>query len=189
MNKWKIAFFLLAGAIVLVLGIGLYLLFSPADQITKPEAQEADGSIVVMETTVEEFETIARQYIGASLKNSPLPVDFAINEQIQLFSTFSVFNVDVPITMDFDPIVESDGNITLQQTEVNVGNLNIPPKTVLKVLNDAVDFPDFITVDANDAQIYVDLSRINIANGSRVRAKEIDLANDKILLEIIVANE
>lgn len=189
MNKWKIAFFLLAGAVLLLIGLITFLLLSPAEDVVKPSPQQVEGNVVVMETTVEEFESIARQYIGSSLNDSPLPVEFDMNDRIQLFSTFTIFNVEVPITMDFDPIVEEDGNITLKQTEVNVGKLNIPPTTVLKLLNDSVDFPDFITVDANKAQIYVDLSRINIANGSRVRAKEIDFANDKILLEIIIAQK
>lgn len=44
-------------------------------------------------------------------------------------------------------------------------------------------------MNPNKAEIYIDLSRINIASGSRVRAKELDLPKDKILLEIIVPGE
>lgn len=189
MNKWKVAFFTLAGLVVLAVAGIMYLIFSPAEGVEKPAANQADGSVVVVETTVDEFEAIAQQYVSPSLKKSPVPVDFAINDKIQLFSTFSVFTVDVPITMDFEPIVEADGNITLQQAAMNVGKLTILPSTVLKLMKDSVEFPEFITVDPNNAEIYVDLSRINIANGSRVRAKEIDLENDKILLEVIVQND
>lgn len=189
MNVWKIAFFMLAGAVVLAAAGIMYLIFSPVEQVDKPEATSANGSIVVIETTVEEFESIAKQYVSPSLKNSPVPVEFTIDDKIRLYSTFTVFTVDVPITMDFEPIVEENGNITLKQTGMNVGKLTLPPSTVLKLLNDSVEFPDWITVNPNDSQIYVDLSRINIANGSRVRAKEIDLDNDVILLEIIVPND
>lgn len=189
MNKWKVAFFMLAGAVVFAVAGLLYLIFSPVEEVVKPKGNEVTGSVVALETTVEEFEAIARHYVGPSLKNSPMPVDFAMDEDIQLFSTFTIFTVEVPITMNFEPIVESNGNITLQQTTMNVGKLNIPPSTVLKLLNDSVEFPDWITVNANDAQIYVDLSRINIANGSRVRAKEIDMKHDKIVLEMVVQNE
>jgi uncharacterized protein YpmS len=189
MNKWKVAFLLLLGLVLLAVAAVIYLILGPVEQVQKPAGGNATGSMISIETTAQEFETIARQYIGPSLKNSPMPVDFAINDEIQLFSTFTIFTVDVPITMDFEPIVEENGNITLQQTTMNVGKLNIPPSSVLKLLKDSVDFPDWITVNANEALIYVDLSRINIANGSRVRAKQIDLATDKIELEIIVPNE
>ena len=43
-----------------------------------------------------------------------------------------------------------------------------------------------ICVSQDEEEIYIDLSRLNIADGNRVRAKEIDLVGDKILLEIIV---
>lgn len=189
MNKWKIAFFTLAGGVALIVGVVLFLLFSPVEQGVKPTGEPLTGSVVALETTAEEFEMIARQYVGPSLAKSPLPVDFAIQDDIQLYSSFSVFSVAVPITMHFEPIVEENGNITLEQTKMNVGNLNIPPATMLKFLNDSVELPEFITVNAKDEQIFVDLSRINIANGSRVRAKEIDLENDKIVLEMVVQSE
>ena len=90
--------------------------------------------------------------------------------------------------MDFNPVVR-DGNIILQQQAVHVGKINIPPEQVLKLMNDAVDFPYWITVQPNKEEIYVDLSRVNIASGSRVRAKEIDLANDKIVLQVVIPNK
>lgn len=185
MNKWKVAFFILVGLIVLAVVYIFYLATAPTDQVPRPVAQKAEGNVLVVQTTANEFESIAKQYLEDEIDKTPLPVEIEINESIQLFSTLTVFAVDVPISMDFDPIVE-DGNIVLKQTEVNVGKLNIPPKTVLKLMEDSIKFPSWITIMPNDEEIYVDVSRLKIASGSRVRAKEIDLANDKILLEVIL---
>ncbi|UZN01043.1 YpmS family protein [Lysinibacillus sp. MHQ-1] len=112
-----------------------------------------------------------------------------MGDDIQLRSTLTVFYTEIPISMNFDPIVDDKGNIILKQTGMNVGLLNIPPETTMKIMRDSVEFPSWITVNPNKAEIYIDLSRINIASGSRVRAKELDLPNDKILLEIIVPGE
>lgn len=185
MNKWKVAFFTLAGSILLAVVYLFYLATAPTDEVSRPVSEKAEGNVLLVQTTADEFEAIAKQYLADEIDKTPLPVEIEINEKIQLFSTLTVFGVDVPISMDFDPIVE-DGNIVLKQTEVNVGKVNIPPKNVLKLMRDSIKFPSWITVIPNDEEIYVDLSRINIASGSRVRAKEIDLANDKILLEVIV---
>ena len=114
---------------------------------------------------------------------------FTIGNDIQLRSTLTAFYTEVPISMNFEPIVDDKGNIILKQTRMNVGLLKIPPETTMKIMRDSVEFPSWITVHPNDAEIYIDLSRINIASGSRVRAKELDLPNDKILLEIIVPGE
>lgn len=185
MNKWKIAFFTLATAVIVAIAAIVYLLFAPVEQDLIQEPLEAEGNVLVVETTAKEFEAIAKQYLGEAMNTSPLPVELTVEEDVMIASELTVFSVNVPIRMHFDPIVEN-GNIVMKQTAVHVGKLNIPPTTVLKLMNDAIPFPNWVTVQPNDEEIYVDLSRINIAAGSRVRAKEIDLANDKILLEIIV---
>lgn len=189
MNKWKVAFFLLSGVIIFSIIVIFYWATSPSDDVAIPESQEMKGNVLVVETTAKEFESIARQYLGDALnKGGQLPVEIKVNDQIQLFSELIAFNVTVPIVMNFEPIV-SDGNIRLKQTAVNVGKLNIPPTTVLKLMKDSIKLPSWMMVRPNEEEIYVDLSRINIASGSRVRAKEIDLKNDKIILEIIVPSK
>ncbi|MCT6925931.1 YpmS family protein [Metasolibacillus sp.] len=189
MNKWKVAFFLLAGAVLFTVVFIVYMATSKVEERAIPEQEQATGHVLTVQTTAKEFEAIAKKYMGKGpLGKSPIPVEMEVNEQVQLFSELIVFGITVPISMDFEPIV-SDGNIRLKQTEVNVGKLNIPPSTVLKLMKDAIEFPDWMIVRPNEEEIYVDLSRINIASGSRVRAKEIDLANDKILLDIIIPAE
>ena len=188
LNKWKIAFFTLAGAVILAVALLMYLVTIPAEEVEIRDPAQTEGNTITVQTTVQEFEAITKQYLSNVLDKSPLPVEIEMKEQIRLVSTLTIFSVDVPITMDFEPIVE-EGNIVLKQTSVNVGKLNIPPQTVLKLMKDSIEFPSWITVNPNDEEIYVDLSRINIASGSRVRAKEIDLRNDHIVLEVIVPAE
>ena len=188
MNRWKVAFLVLAGAVLLSLVSIVYFATSDVKQASPNEPLELEGNILTVQTTAQEFESIAKQYLNDAMKKSPVPVELVVDEKIYLYSTLTVFNIDIPIQMDFNPVV-SDGNILLQQEAVHVGKLNIPPKTVLKLMQDSVDFPSWITVQPNDEQIHVDLSRINIASGSRVRAQEIDLANDKIVLQVVIPNE
>lgn len=188
MNKWKIAFFTLMLMLVLAIGAVVYLATSPVPQQAVEAPEEAAGNVLVVETTAKEFEAIVKQYLGKEMQKSPLPVDLVIDKDVSIASVLTVFTVEVPIRMHFEPIVE-EGNIVMKQTAMHVGKLNIPPTTVLKLMNDAIPFPNWVTVLPNEEQIYVDLSRINIAGGTRVRAKEIDLANDRILLELIVPAE
>ena len=192
MNKWKIAFFALAGTILFAIILVVYLATKPVDDVNLTKSSESDaaeGNVLVVQTTTKEFESISKKFLKDAAKGSPLPIDFTVSEDIQLKSKLTVFYTEIPITMNFEPIVDESGNITLKQTGMNVGLLNIPPETTMKIMKDTVEFPSWITVNPNKAEIYVDLSRLNIASGSRVRAKELDLPNDKILLEIIVPAE
>ncbi|MGD2197057.1 YpmS family protein [Lysinibacillus fusiformis] len=193
MNKWKVAFFALAGTVLFAILLVVFLATRPVEgvDVAKRSAGESEskGNVLVVQTTTKELESISKKYLKDAAKGSPLPLDFTIGDDIQLRSTLTVFYTEIPISMNFEPIVDDKGNIILKQTGMNVGLLNIPPETTMKIMRDSVEFPSWITVNPNKAEIYIDLSRINIASGSRVRAKELDLPNDKILLEIIVPGE
>ncbi|MFJ7734347.1 YpmS family protein [Lysinibacillus sp. NPDC097231] len=193
MNKWKVAFFTLAGTVLFAILLVVYLATKPVDGVnvakSSEDESEVKGNVLVVQTTTKELESISKKYLKDAAKGSPLPLDFTIGDDIQLTSTLKVFYTEIPITMNFDPIVDEKGNIILKQTGMNLGLLNIPPETTMKIMRDSVEFPSWITINPNKAEIYIDLSRINIASGSRVRAKELDLPKDKILLEIIVPGE
>jgi len=193
MNKWKIAFFALAGTVLFTILLVVYLATKPVDGVIVAKSSEGEsevkGNVLVVQTTTKELESISKKYLKDAAKGSPLPLDFTIGDDIQLRSKLTVFYTEIPITMNFDPIVDDKGNIILKQTGMNVGLLNIPPETTMKIMRDSVEFPSWITVNPNKAEIYIDLSRINIASGSRIRAKELNLPKAKILLEIIVPGE
>lgn len=191
MNKWKFAFFGLAGTVLFAILLVVFLASRPVDGVNFAESSkdesEVKGNVLVVQTTTKELESISKKYLKDA--GSPLPLDFSIGDDIQLSSTLKVFYTEIPISMNFDPIVDEKGNIILKQTGMNVGLLNIPPETTMKIMRDTVDFPSWITINPNKAEIYIDLSRINIASGSRIKAKELDLPKDKILLELIVPGE
>ncbi len=191
MNKWKFAFFALAGTVLFAILLVVFLATRPVDGVNFAESSkdesEVKGNVLVVQTTTKELESISKKYLKDA--GSPLPLDFTIGDDIQLSSTLKVFYSEIQISMNFDPIVDEKGNIILKQTGMNVGLLNIPPETTMKIMRDTVDFPSWITINPNKEEIYIDLSRINIASGSRIKAKELDLPKDKILLELIVPGE
>lgn len=185
MNKWKVAFLTLLTLVFLVIAMLVALLFS-GERVNIPPVQHHAGNVVMVQTTAPELEAIARYYMQDAITKSPIPFDFFIDETVNLTSELQLFGVTIPVAMTFDPVVHDDGNISLEQQEMNIGNLSLPPQYVLKLIGQAVQFPDWITVQSSDASIYVDLSRLNIDSGTRVRAKKIDLAANEIQLEIII---
>ena len=192
MNKWKVAFFLLTGAIIIFITIIFYLATSPSEDVqinSQGVIINPADSVLLVEATVDDVEKIAMKYIQKELAKSPLPIDIVIDKTINLNSELTAFGVTVPFSLKFNPIVTEEGNIQLKQDSVNVGKVNIQPSTVLKLMNDAVAFPEWIIVRPKEEEVYVDLSDINVMNGARIRAKEVDLENNRILLEVIVPND
>ena len=117
MNKWKVAFLVLTGALLIAVVAIVYLATADVKQAELSEPLELEGNVLSVETTAKEFESIAKQYLGASMNNSPLPVELVVEDKIYLYSTMTVFNVDVPIQMDFNPVV-SEGNIVLRWIQI-----------------------------------------------------------------------
>lgn len=192
MNGWKFAFLGLIGVIVLFVGIVIYWITAPIDvsySASEPFEIGSGDSVLTIETTSKDFEKLMMKYLSKELENSSLPVDFVVNNQIQLYSELIAFGMTVPVSMSFEPEVDESGNIHLKQTEVNVGRLNLPPSMVLKLMNEAVDFPVWMVVRPSEEEIFIDLSNVPVSSGAKVRAKEFDLENDRIILEVIVPNE
>jgi uncharacterized protein YpmS len=185
MNKWKVAFIALLIFVVAVVVYIIVMATSATEDQQVPPVNTTTGSVVEIQTTTKEFELIAQKYLADAVKNSPIPVEISVDNQMHLFAELSILGVPIPIQLDFEPVVD-EGNLRLLQKNVHVGKLNVPPSTILKLVNDSVDFPSWIMVRPKNEEIYVDLSRLNIAQGNRVRAKEVDLAGDKIILELVI---
>ena len=90
--------------------------------------------------------------------------------------------------MYFEPFVEDNGNIRLEQSSLEVGDLQLPPETVLKLLRDSIELPKWIIVKPKDKEVLIQLASIPMASGVHVRAKELNLVEDIITLEIVIPN-
>ena len=116
-------------------------------------------------------------------------MEIEVNDSIQISSEIVAFGYNVPVLMKFNPVVNEHGNIHLVQSEVNVGSLNLPPSMVLKLLDQAVQFPEWMVIRPDAKEIFVDLSNLTLSSGAKVKAKEIDLKNNQIQLEIVIPNQ
>ncbi|WP_153732502.1 YpmS family protein [Sporosarcina obsidiansis] len=188
MNYWKIAFFSLAGLLAASL-VGLILLIgsttsSPPLPKSNPSTKETYS--LALNTTKENFEGIANTYIRKAMKGNALPVELEMREDVVLTSELTVFSYTLPFEMHFDPIVQEDGNLILKQSSMELGQLNIPPSTVLKLLKNSVEFPSWMIVRPKEEEIFIDLQDLPVSGDIQVKAKNINLAKDEIILEVLI---
>ncbi|MCW1929151.1 YpmS family protein [Bhargavaea beijingensis] len=188
MNKWKIAFFLLAALIVTGVLAVIFWISRPVEGTPLPEAAPAGEKVdrLTVTATREDLEGIANTYIRQAINNDRIPVTLEFEDDVLLVSELTVFAVQLPVMMHFDPVVLDDGNLSLKQKSVEVGNLTIPPSTILKLLGDTVGLPGWMIVRPKEEELFIDLSRLPVSGGIQVRAKEINLPQDEIELEILI---
>jgi len=190
-NRWKVSFFTLAGLIAAALVYIIILVGTPSDSapLLNGEKGIPSNNHLTVNATKEDFEGIANTYIRRAMKNEPLPVRLSVKDDIILSSELTVFSYTLPVIMHFDPIVKEDGNLILKQSTVEVGQLNIPPSTVLKLLRDSVKLPPWMVVRPKEEELFIDLGALPISSDIRVKAKEFNLDKDEIILEITIPQE
>ncbi|GGA27000.1 YpmS family protein [Psychrobacillus lasiicapitis] len=190
MNKWKIAFFLLLLVILGSIGTFLYWVTSPAETMPIEEPKAAPGgNVLTVHATKEDFEGIANTYLKKAMKGKPLPIQLTVDDQIVLSSELTIFSLNFPIKMYFEPHVEEGGNIRLEQTSLEVGQAKLQPEAVLKLMRDSIDLPEWIVVMPTEKEVHIQLANIPMSSGVHVRAKELNLEEDIITLEIVIPSK
>lgn len=190
-NRWKVGFFALAGLVAAVIVYLIILIGTTveSDPIPVAKKNQGSGNYLTVKATKEDFEGIANTYIQKAMNKEPLPVTMEVADDIILKSELTVFSYTLPVTMHFDPIVREDGNLTLKQSSVEIGTLNIQPATVLKILKDSVTLPSWMIVRPKEEELFIDLGALPISGELQVRAKEFNLDKDEIILEIMIPNK
>lgn len=191
MNKWMIAFFLLLLIIVGSIGTLFYWITSPTENVDVESVTTPNpsGHVLTVDVSKEDFQGIANTFIATAMDDKPIPLQLSVEEQIILSSELTIFSLTLPVKMYFEPFVEENGNIRLEQSSVEVGQLQLPPETVLKLLRDSIDLPRWMVVKPDEEEVLIQLASIPMASGVNVRAKELNLQEDKIVLEIIVPSK
>ncbi|WP_010285973.1 YpmS family protein [Kurthia massiliensis] len=191
MNKWKIAFFTLLALIVIGF-IALFIMITskPEDQAIPTNFKSITGSEVTVQATADDFETLANHFISDATQDTQMPVKMYVDQDITLTSKVSVLGATLPVTMDFDPEIDKNGNLMLELSNIAVGILDIPTKTALKLVKDTGKLPNFITIQPNDNQAYINLNEINVpvseGTNAHLRATKFDLTKDEIELKVII---
>ncbi|AIY05590.1 hypothetical protein Plano_1625 [Planococcus sp. PAMC 21323] len=189
MRKWRLAFFaLLAINALALVGIVLYVTTPPKDYTSYQASENSflTGNTVVVNTTKADFEGIANTYIQKAMKDQPIPLALSVTDDVSISTELTVFSVTLPILMKFEPVVQEDGNLLLEQKSVEVGMLDIPPESALKLLRDSVDLPDFMEVMPEDEEVILKLTEIPLDDGISVRAASFNLEDDDIRLLVTI---
>ncbi len=191
MNKWKIGFFLLAGLIAAGISAVIVFVSSSNESVPLPDMNVLNmtDNVLTVNATKENLEGIANTYIRKAMKGEPIPVTMKVEDEVLLYSEMTMFSYTVPVVMHFDPLVREDGNLILKLSKMEIGILDVPPATVLKVLKDSVKLPSWMVVRPKEEELFINLSEIPVSGNLQVRAKTFNLVQDEIILEIIIPKD
>lgn len=185
---WKASFILLFLFNVAIIVTICILIYFPTKQIGVNMPQQlADGqksSEFVVQTTKENVNDLVNAYLEKLLMKSSQKYAVHLGEDVLLSGELPVFSTTVPLRIHFEPVVLENGDLILKQKSIAVGQLKLPNKQVMRYVAEKLPMPDWVIVDSNKEEIYVQLTAMDIKSNFKVHAEQFDLVSDIISFKI-----
>lgn len=189
-NLWKwgliVLFAVNCGFFVL---IGSRLLQKPSDltqiKTTKRVATTKIGTLV---TTKEQLNTAINSYLVDYQSSNTQYQTYITNSGILFETTYTLLGYKTPLSLYLQPYRLETGAIQLKITSFTVGTLSLPESEVLQYIKSSVKLPDFVEIIPKKSVININLQNIKIKEKLIIKAKTVDLINDKITFDLYKKN-
>ncbi|RMA91326.1 YpmS family protein [Priestia megaterium] len=190
MKKWKTLFIALLGINVLGAILIIAFIFQPVDKAnpTPSEKVEGDAELTILAKKAD-LNVLIDKYLKKEFKNQPLNYKITLTDVVRVDGTIQVFGDDINIRMTFDPIVQKNGDIVLEQQSLSVGKLQLPVRTVLRYVNNNFALPEWVTIDPKNESVYVALQQMKLESDFAVKVQKFDIKNDDIRVRLISRSE
>lgn len=185
-NIWKWLFIAL---VAILLGSGAYLgvkLTTPAPASTADEKVIQRDPTFAVNLNKSQVNAIISYYLKHYLADSKIKYAFDLDQQAILKGKFKLLGYRVPFSIYFDPNVKANGDIQLKAKKMAIGSLAIPTKTVMNYVSHSYKFPKWVQFNNRKKTILLKLNEFKMKNGMQIKAKQIDLPNDKIRLDVYI---
>ncbi|MBB6449537.1 uncharacterized protein YpmS [Geomicrobium halophilum] len=169
--NWKWAFFILLAINVIIAG-SFWLLLSPigSDSPSPSEIQEApeEGEVFFSaETSIDQINTyLSTENDGFRIQKE--------GDEFVFTGTFEFFGVNFDVDLYLLPMVTDSGNLRLEENGVAIGALELPGSTVLEVIRQQADMPEWVHIYPDEGVIDVDINDIDIGDELYLRIGSLD---------------
>lgn len=192
LNKWKVAFLVLAGVI-----LGTLIFFTirinqdREPNLTKTETiVEKDGTPVLsVQSNKKQVNALIDFYLEDFQASSDVKYKFYLENEALLNGTFEVLGHPIQFYLYFEPYVMDNGNIQLKAKSLSLGTLGLPIKEILKFVQRDYKLPKWVEVDPDEKTILLRLDQFQMQNGLFLKAEKINLVDDDISMTIYLPKE
>lgn len=181
-NWWKWVTLVL---VALILGTGFTIwrrIQAPVATTTKVATVTSKGSVMHVSFKKRELNRLIDNYLDSYLTQGDVKYTLTVGNHAVVKGTFKFFGAKINFGLECDPYVQTNGNILLKATKLNVGTLSVPITYVMSYVAKNYNFPDMVELNSKENTIVLRLNQFDLGNGLRVKANRIDLAHDEINL-------
>jgi uncharacterized protein YpmS len=192
MRKWRAAFFILLLLALAIPATIVYLLFSDPEGGKLDRGQldselAKNKKLLSVHTEKEQVEDLINKELKKKAPNVNAYVNF--NDDIVLKGSFIVFKQELPYQIKFEPEVMKNGDLLLKEKDVQVGRFPLPGDEVFSLLQNTIDFPEWVDVYPADESILMRVTDMKAKKGYAVKTEEFDLKKNSIQFGVYTTNK
>ncbi|KOO50798.1 YpmS family protein [Priestia koreensis] len=187
MKKWKRLFWGLLTLNIVIVLVVIVLIFQPADNQPFPSGNQPQKKQVELTILAKkkDLNALIDKYLQKEFHNEELNYNVRLTDQVEVNGTIQAFDNKLDVQMAFEPHVQKNGGIILEQKSLSVGKLQLPVRTVLKYVNNNFNLPDYVKINPADESVYVGLQEMRTTNDFRVKVEKFNLEKDEFRFKLI----
>lgn len=186
-NYWKYAFIALVAIIVIGLGyMGTKVLSSSSDSYqvsSKIENQNAKVFTVNMDK--QEANKMAQYYLKNTLNDGKTDYQLILKKDAELTGSIAFLGAKIHFTILMQPYAKTNGDVLLKAKEMKIGDLSLPISFVMNYIKNSFKTPEWVSIDGKQKTILLKFTKFTTKEGYGIRAKKIDLQNNKLSFEVM----
>jgi uncharacterized protein YpmS len=132
-----------------------------------------------IKTNKQDLNRVINHYLDKEL-SSTHDYRVLLTDQVELYGAIPVFNEELNVKLTFEPRSLENGDLELQQKNMSIGKLNLPPSLVLTFIQNNFSLPEWIMIQPGKEKIYVSLNNFKLKSNFTVVVDEFNLKDDDI---------
>ena len=182
--NWKRLFILLLGLnVAFVFLLFTFFLIIINDSGNEPKIPTIDSTqkkvALQIKTNKQDLNRVINHYLEKEL-SSTYDYRVLLTDQVELYGAIPIFNEELNVKLTFEPKSLENGDLELQQKNMSIGNLSLPPSLVLKFIQNSYSLPEWIMIQPSEEKIYVSLQNFKLKSNFTVTVDEFNLKDDDI---------
>ncbi|MET3696013.1 uncharacterized protein YpmS [Bacillus oleivorans] len=186
--SWKSAFWILVGIEFFIVLVLLIIVNEPVERKHLADTELAEENFIPISVQADKkaINDLIQRYLDEKGSLGPVNYSVYVNNDVELIGTFEVFEEEIDFKMDFSAKVLDNGDLWLEEKSLQVGGLEIPSAYILKFVQKKYSLPEWVSIYPNDHIIYIAISKMELNDGTRLRMKHFNLAENRIEVDLLI---
>lgn len=175
---------------IFALSAWLIFLYPSSGHIIISNVEDNENKARFQVTTQrDELEKVINKYLHEQVQSDGLSFTVTVNNDLQFHGDVRILGLKVPVSVGFDPILQANGDLVLEQRYFQVGALSLPASIVLEYINRSYTFPEWIMIQPVQKQVYLATTNMSSDSGVHVHVQKFDLNKDELQFDVYLSGE